>query len=156
MSVDNYQILPLSEENLSALLAIEQQSYPHPWSAAQFVQELHNPVSTVDVLWVNGQLAGYHCYWLIVGELQILNIATAPGFRRQGIGGKLLEHAFTVCREHGLEQALLEVRAGNSAAIALYQRRGFVADVVRKGYYRDGEDALLMVRDFTGTSRVGS
>ena len=153
MSVDNYQILPLSEENLSALLVIEQQSYPHPWSAAQFMQELHNPVSTVDLLWVNGQLAGYHCYWLIVGELQILNIATAPGFRRQGVAGKLLEHAFAVCRAQGLAQAWLEVRAGNCAAIALYQRRGFVADVVRKGYYRDGEDALMMVRDFKAQAR---
>ena len=148
MSLDNYQIRPLVEKDLPAVLEIEQQSYPHPWSAAQFVQELQNSISAVKLLWVDQQLAGYLCYWLVVGELQVLNIATAPEFRRQGVGRILLEHAFAECRCQGLEKAFLEVRVSNVAAITLYCRQGFVADVVRKGYYRDGEDALLMVRNF--------
>jgi len=149
MSIKNVHILPLQKKDLPAVQLIEQQSYPHPWTDAQFLQELENPVAAIDLLWLAEQLAGYICYWLIAGEMQILNIATSPQFRRRGIAGKLLQHAFSVCAQQGLEQAFLEVRVGNRAAISLYQREGFVADVLRRGYYRDGEDAQLMVRDFT-------
>lgn len=150
MSVDKIRILPLQKNDLPAVLVIEQQSYPFPWSAEQFMQEQRNPVASVDLLWVDRQLAGYICYWLIAGEMQVLNLATATDFRRQGIAGRLLAHAFFTAGKTGLEQAWLEVRAGNRAAIELYRQQGFVADSVRSGYYRDGEDALLMVRDFTG------
>ncbi len=149
MPDDNFVIKPLREEDLPALLRIEQLSYPHPWTAELFSQEMRNPVSSVDLLWCDGQLAGYICYWLIIGEMQILNVATAPEFRRQGVGERLMRHAFAACSAQGLERAWLEVRSGNLAAIALYQKFGFVAEGVRKGYYRDGEDALLMVKDFS-------
>ena len=155
MPINNFRILPLQPQDLSAVLAIEQQSYPFPWSGEQFLQELDNPVATVELIWAGDRLAGYICYWLIVGELQILNIATSPDFRRRGVAGQLLEHVFACCADVGLERAWLEVRAGNKAAIALYLQQGFVADTVRAGYYRDGEDALLMMHDFTGDSAAG-
>ncbi|MDB4470742.1 ribosomal protein S18-alanine N-acetyltransferase [Deltaproteobacteria bacterium] len=156
MSVDIFRIQQMRENDLSAVLAIEQQSYPHPWTGNQFLQELDNPVATVELIWANEHLAGYICYWLIVGELQILNIATSPQFRRQGVAGRLLEHVFVGSVDRGLDRAWLEVRAGNLAAIALYVQQGFVADTVRTGYYRDGEDALLMVRDFTAEQPAGN
>jgi ribosomal-protein-alanine N-acetyltransferase len=149
MSIDKYRILPMQAEDLPEVLAIEQRSYPFPWSGDQFYQELQNPVARIDLLWCGDQLAGYLCSWLIVGELQILNVATAPEFRRQGIARMLLEHAFRTAAEKGLERAWLEVRVSNQAAIDLYEKQGFVADMHRTGYYRDGEDALLMVRDFS-------
>lgn len=149
MSIDKFHIQPLRKEDLAAVLEIEQQCNPLPWSEEQFLQELLNPVASVDLIWAGGHLAGYVCSWLIAGELQILNIAISPRFRRQGVAGQLLTYLFASCQKKGLERAWLEVRTGNSAAIALYRQQGFVAGVVRTGYYRDGEDALLMVRDFT-------
>lgn len=149
MGIDNYQIFPLQSTDVPAVLSIEREGYPHPWSAEQFLQELDNPVSTVDLLWKNKQLAGYICYWLIAGEMQILNVATAADQRRKGVAGLLLESVLNKC---AVERAWLEVRAGNRAAIALYRRYGFVADVVRRGYYRDGENAQIMLRDFVSAS----
>ena len=153
MLSDNFCIRPLQEKDLSAVQLIEQQSYPHPWTSDQFLQELHNPIASVDLFWLGPELAGYICYWLIAGEMQILNVAIAPEFRGRGIGGSLLLHAFSRCSEQGLERAWLEVRVSNKAAIRLYQKSGFVADVVRTGYYRDGEDALLMVKEFLPTEK---
>jgi len=150
MSADKFSIRPLAKENLPGVLTIERQSYPSPWTQQQFEEELANPVSTIEVLWCHAQLAGYICYWLIAGELQVLNIATAAKFRRQGVAGHLLNHVFQACKAEELERAWLEVRAGNRAAIELYRKQGFVADTLRAGYYRDGEDALLMVKDFPG------
>lgn len=154
MLPDKFLIVPMQSKDLPAVLAIERQSYPFPWTEDQFLQEMNNPVAAVELIWVAGQLAGYLCYWLIVGELQILNIAIAPMFRRQGLAEQLLDHVFSDCRQKGLERAWLEVRAGNDSAISLYRKQGFVADTVRSGYYRDGEDALLMVRDFPAASPV--
>ena len=148
MSKTNCRILSLQEQDLSAVYQIEQHSYPYPWSPEQFRQELENPVAAVELCLCGEQLAGYVCYWLIAGELQILNIATSPDFSSKGIAAKLLSYIFRLCQGKGLDRAWLEVRCSNQAAIALYRKQGFVDDVVRTGYYRDGEDALLMVRDF--------
>ena len=139
----------MTAADLDEVVAIEIGSYPHPWRADQFLQELNNPVSQLDLLRVDGRLCGYLCYWLVAGEMQILNVTTAPAWRRQGVADRLLTHAFVRCRDAGLTSAWLEVRESNLAAINLYRRHGFVVTGSRRGYYRDGENALLMVREFT-------
>jgi ribosomal-protein-alanine N-acetyltransferase len=143
-----YHIRALERADLDAVLTIEQASYSQPWTREQFEQELNNPAAFLDGCAAANRLAGYICYWLIAGEMQILNIATARQFRRQGIAQQLLDHAFNRCAEQGLSSAWLEVRAGNTAALTLYQSSGFKTDGRRRAYYRDGEDALLMVREF--------
>ena len=148
MKAKNYLIQPLRVEDLPAVLDIERQCYPHPWSEEQFRQELNNPVARIDLLWLDGHLAGYTCSWLVLDELQIHNVATSPHFQRRGVAGCLLSDLFERCRALGMTRAWLEVRVGNAAAISLYRQQGFVADGVRPRYYRDGEDALLMYREF--------
>ncbi len=137
----------MTAADLAEVVAIENSSYPHPWRHDQFLQELKNPVSQIDLLRFAGQLCGYLCYWLVAGEMQILNVATSPDWRRQGVADRLLTLVFDRCLSEGLTSAWLEVREGNLAAINLYRRHGFVVAGSRKGYYRDGENALLMVRD---------
>jgi [ribosomal protein S18]-alanine N-acetyltransferase len=138
----------MSEIDLDDVMSIEVVSYPHPWSPRQFTQEIENPVSSILVYEADERIVGYICYWLIVGEMQILNIATSSQFRRQGIAVQLLEEAFRRCSQVDLSSAWLEVRSGNIGAIALYQQYGFVLSGTRKAYYRDGEDALVMVKTF--------
>ncbi len=147
--LSKYIVRPFQPILLNEVLCIEQACYQHPWSAEHFLQELQNPASHVDLLYCEEQLVGYICYWLIVGEMQILNIAVAVDWRRQGMADRLLKHAFVYCQQQGLERSWLEVRIGNSAAIALYRRHGFNDDTIRRGYYRDGEDALLMSKSFS-------
>jgi ribosomal-protein-alanine N-acetyltransferase len=130
--------------DLPAVLAIERASYPRPWSKLQFVQELQADYSRLDLLLFRNDLAGYICYWLTAGEMHILNVATALTFRRKGVARRLLEHVFCQAKAANAELACLEVRAGNSGAIALYRDFGFSDDCIRPAYYSDGEDALLM------------
>jgi ribosomal-protein-alanine N-acetyltransferase len=86
--------------------------------------------------------------WLIVDEAHIATLATHPGFRRQGIGERLLLTALAAAREEGARRAFLEVRAGNLGAQALYKKYGFSVDGVRPRYYKDNnEDAILMSLD---------
>lgn len=141
-----YDIRPMTEADLSQVLDIERTCYPDPWTESHFRQELDQAHAQVDLCCVGGELAGYFCYWLIAGEMQILNVATALSFQRRGVARLLLTHALEVCREQGLDRVYLEVRIGNQPAIGLYRSFGFVDDGVRKSYYSDGEDALLMVK----------
>ncbi len=148
MDIENYHIRLASRSDLDVLLLIEQDCYSHPWTFHQFVQELENSVASVLVYEVDGEIAGYICYWLIIGEMQILNLATSPKFRRSGIAAQLLEEAFKRYSSLELSSVWLEVRSGNLAAISLYQRYGFKLSGTRHAYYRDGEDALVMVKMF--------
>jgi len=142
----NFKIRPLREIDLDQVVTVERACYPDPWSLAQFRQELDLPYAYIDLCWADGQLAGYHCYWLVVGEMQVLNLATAPGFQRRGVARMLLRHALDCCSVKGLQRVYLEVRTANLPAISLYRSFGFIDDGLRKRYYADGEDALLMVK----------
>lgn len=137
-------IRPMGRDDLEQVLAVENHCYAFPWSAELFLRELVNPLATVDLLWMGSDLAGYLCSWLVAGELQILNVATSPAFRRRGVAATLLRHAFARSRKLGCERAFLEVRVSNSGAIALYGTFGFNPVSRRKRYYADGEDALVM------------
>lgn len=134
----------MRHDDLPEVMAVERAAFTHPWTEAMMIQELETPHATIDLLWAGEQLAGYLCCWYICRELHILNVVTAPEFRRRGIAGLLLGHVFTRTRAAGFDRALLEVRSSNAAAIALYEKWGFRREGLRKHYYADGEDALLM------------
>jgi ribosomal-protein-alanine N-acetyltransferase len=144
MTPEPFVIRPFRRADLDRVMAIERDCYSHPWSGNQFLEEIRNPFSSVDLLWLETELAGYLCSWIVVGELHILNLATAPRYRRRGIAAALLAHAIDRARPQGLVRAFLEVRVSNSAAIDLYRRFGFRPLFRRPGYYPDGEDAFVM------------
>ena len=77
-----------------------------------------------------------------------MNVAVTSEYRRRGIARALLERLFEVTSSDERRGYTLEVRVSNVGAIALYERLGFVARGVRRGYYTDNrEDALIMWRD---------
>lgn len=95
-----------------------------------------------------GALAGYLLVQPVLDERHILQLCVAPPFRRRGIARRLLQPLLAEAEAQHWA-LLLEVRAGNSAAIALYRNLGFVASGRRKNYYANRgdagtEDALLM------------
>jgi ribosomal-protein-alanine N-acetyltransferase len=137
---------PMKPDDTDAVLVIEGRCHSHPWTAEHFAGELANPHSRLVVLRCEGQPAAFLCYWLLGDELSILNVAVDPAFRRRGLASALMRHALDEGAAAGTQQALLEVRRGNSGAIALYRRFGFRMVGERRRYYADGEDALVMVR----------
>lgn len=81
-------------------------------------------------------------------DVEILNIAVDPRFKRKGIGGRLLAAALEMIPTVPDSKVLLEVRASNHSAVAFYRRYGFQEQAVRRAYYRDPvEDAILFGAD---------
>ncbi|NLC71593.1 MAG: GNAT family N-acetyltransferase [Desulfuromonadaceae bacterium] len=129
-------------DDLAILVQLEEESQLRPWPEQLFQGEMENPHSRIDLLLVEGRPAGYLCYHFLLGEISIINLVVSPRFRRRGGARGLLENA--LLGENGAEKAFLEVRVGNKGAIALYRCCGFQEYGARKGYYADGEAALLM------------
>lgn len=137
---------PLREEDVSAAIALEARATAHPWSEGN----LRDSLTDQHPAWVleeGGALLGYAVQCLVLDEATLLNIAVAPEAQGRGLGRRLLRQVLDSARQTGGAVCFLEVRVGNGAAIALYQRAGFIEVGRRKGYYpaSDGrEDALVM------------
>ena len=137
-------IRSLNEADLDAVLAIEQASFPAPWSREHFQHEITTAHSFPFVAECNGMIVGYVCLMSLFEEAQILDIAVAPEQRGRGIARLLMDHAIKVAQDKGAEVLALEVRSSNISAITLYERCGFVRAGVRGKYYEGVDDAVLM------------
>ena len=143
----------LGFRDVENILAIERESFSTPWTPAMFEAELRgNPFCRFLGAFRSGDgaqagLLGYVCYWVVFDELRLMNVAVRPKHRRRGIARHLLECALRDGRASGTTRALLEVRAGNDAACALYRALGFHPYSRRRAYYTNpDEDAILMHR----------
>lgn len=156
-------ISPLDESDISSVVEIERQSQLEPWSERSFLEELGrlhshmlaarlgSDTSTPSRAWAAGEAAGYLCYWCVADEVQILNIAVHPDFRRQGIAAALLAHAIEKGREKKVKLVTLEVRKSNDAARRLYESFGFKIVGERPNYYGVlVEPAILMELEMSG------
>ena len=93
----------------------------------------------------NNAVAGFLASRRAADEIEILNLAVLPDFRRQGLGRQLMNAALLDAREGGATSAHLDVRSSNEQAIAFYGVCGFRTSGRRDSYYCDpAEDALLM------------
>ncbi|MBT9259214.1 MAG: ribosomal protein S18-alanine N-acetyltransferase [Clostridiales bacterium] len=135
--------------DLPEVLAIERASYPTPWSERAFRSELmHNSYGHYLVALYEGKVVGYAGMWIVLDEAHITNIAVHPDYRGRGFGHLILSEMEKRAVEQGCTRMTLEVRPSNHVARRLYQRHGFVARGIRKGYYSDTqEDAIIMWKD---------
>jgi len=131
-------------DDLDAVVAIEDVSFPTPWSRALLASELDQPGSIYVVAELNGQVAGFVGLWHVMDEGHICTIAVAPEQRGRGLGELLVLAALDAAVGVGSDAVHLEYRVGNDAAAKLYAKLGFERVGLRKGYYTDtGEDAVL-------------
>jgi [ribosomal protein S18]-alanine N-acetyltransferase len=136
---------PLAEEHIEHILEIESDSNGSPWSRKSFEQEIGHGPSEFIVAKSGGEVVGYAGAWIVADECHVTTIAVSPSLRRQGLGRKLMVELLVRCRDKGAVCSTLEVRAGNVAAIKMYEGLGFVSAGLRKAYYPNNrEDALIM------------
>jgi ribosomal-protein-alanine N-acetyltransferase len=147
----NVELRRLETRDLDVVEAIERESYPTPWSRSMFDAELRKPSSLAIGAFAEAEgLVGYAFVSRYVDAWHVMNVAVAPAHRRRGIASALLERLFAVTATDPKRGYTLEVRVSNSGAIKLYERLGFEARGVRRGYYTDNrEDALIMWREPT-------
>ena len=137
----------MQPEDLLQVCEIEKDNFSLPWSEKSFLESMERN-DTLFLVALNGEeVAGYLGCYCVAGEGEITNVAVKSSYRRQGIGGKLLETLYEEAKALHTQEFFLEVRESNEAAIGLYSRQGFVKEGVRKNFYEQPvENAVIMLK----------
>lgn len=140
---------PMVAADLPQVMELERLAFPNPWTPGLFLHELKLSFSRL-YLARNAarRLLGYACWWLVGDEVHILNVAVHPDARRNGTGRALVQRVVEDALAHNAASVSLEVGRTNEPATALYRSMGFSEVGLRRNYYGQGEDAVIMERRF--------
>jgi [ribosomal protein S18]-alanine N-acetyltransferase len=135
--------------DLEGIMEIERSSFSHPWSRETFLEEFENDLSRIKVLREprSKRVIAFINYWVVHDEIHVLNVATHPDWRRQGLARRLMLHVQRDALKRGSVLITLEARRSNHSALQLYDELGFLPVGVRPRYYENSEDAIVMVKN---------
>jgi len=138
--------------HLEKVLRIERESFKYPWNKPSFIWYYLKSPDEFLIATINDDVVGY-----IIAEVQkdlygkaighIVNLAVDPKYRGKGIGKALLQHLLNRFMGKGITRVYLEVSKSNEIAKKLYKAYGFKEQGVIRGYYQNGDDAVVMVKD---------
>jgi ribosomal-protein-alanine N-acetyltransferase len=132
------------EDVLNELCEIEKACFSQPWSRTAFEEWIKFDFAVLFVAFVEGKVAGYISADDTKEEIDIINVAVSPDYRRKGIGDALIERIKRQAKIGGAESLYLEVRCSNEPAINLYTKNGFEKVGERKNFYeKPQEDAII-------------
>ncbi|MDO4641482.1 MAG: ribosomal protein S18-alanine N-acetyltransferase [Neisseria sp.] len=142
------QIRPAVADDCATLAAIDQAGNPSPWSTAQFASALQNRYDRILVAQEANEITAFIVWHTLFETSELHLIATTPTHRGRGIASMLMAEWFQTGIAQNVTRYYLEVRAGNTAAQALYRKHGFIETGRRRAYYSQPngsrEDALIM------------
>lgn len=139
------QVRPMRADEITQIIEIERSSFDNPWPWKRIFPTL-SLTANILVATADGRVVGYVVSRIEPPDGHILNLAVAPAFRRKGIATALMRDAKKRLMER-VGTVYLEVRVGNEPAKRLYEGLSFRQVLVRRNYYSDGEDAIVMVTE---------
>ena len=132
------------------VLAIENECFIEPYSRENLKYEFEeNPVNKIIVAEDDGRVVGFIDYLITFNSATIMQVAVTKEYRGIGIATRLLsemEKSFPKDLDEIVETVTLEVRVSNQPAVNLYTKNGYKIVVVKSHYYKDGENAIYMVK----------
>ena len=143
------RFLEMKAVHVPQVAALEKLCFADPWSENSVASELNNDLALWLVAMNDDTVVGYIGSQTVAGETDVMNIAVHPDWRRRGIAQSLIECLVVELKNRGSEALMLEVRASNAPAIALYEKLGFRQVGRRPNYYRNlKEDALILRKEW--------
>lgn len=156
---NNYYVRTATPEDADIIAEMATKYLTHSWGASEIRKDMEkNPNSRYFVVVRSGKalpgqayrgesdVVGYISYWTVLAEGEIHDVVVTEELRRRGLGRKLVNHMLRTGRHEGICDFTLEVRSRNEAAIKLYEEFGFRREGMRKGYYDNEDDAVIMWR----------
>lgn len=117
-------------------------SFPKLWEPREFAYFLDHACGLcLGDFDADARLRGYFLGLLVASDLDVVSVATHPDFRRRGVAENLMRRALAA---PGMKRAFLEVDVHNTLAVSLYEKLGFRRTGLRKAYYDNLRDAILM------------
>ncbi len=136
------------ERDIAAIAGIESAAAQRPWSCGQFSEELTLPHARLLCAEDKGEVVGFLDMHIAADDAHINELGVAVNCRRRGIGETLVRFSDKVAKSEGCTVLSLEVREGNGAARALYEKCGFKPVGTRKRFYKTpDEDGIIMLKE---------
>ena len=143
---EKIKILPMTNEDIDLLSTNLNSDFDDFWNINNLKNDFSNPNSTYLIARVENEIVGFAGFLKICDEANIMNIVTKKNKRNLGIGSKLLENLILYAKNRNCKSITLEVNEHNNIAIHLYEKYNFKRIGLRKKYYNNTDDAILMAR----------
>jgi [ribosomal protein S18]-alanine N-acetyltransferase len=134
------------DDELGRIVEIDRASFAQPWSPMSFASVMMDEKYVVLVAEIENQICGFGAAYTVGDEGEIATLAVDENHRGRGVGAQIIKSLCYWCAGRGATTIFLEVRPSNQSARRLYAKFGFVEVGLRKGYYDNGEDAIIMKR----------
>lgn len=150
MNYSELKILPMNISNLDKIRNTLEQDYDNFWNYEIFKEELGNNNSSYLLLQYENEIVSYGGLKIILDEAELMNIVTKKDKRHMGFAKLLLKSLISLAQEKQCTKINLEVNENNKNAIKLYESFGFKTVGLRKKYYNNVDNAILMTLDLNG------
>lgn len=140
-----FEIRPLNKKDAEKAYALLKASFSMPGEYEDTVSNLSNPLTRALGMFEGEKLIGYGAFWLLMEEAHVTHVAIDACFRGQGLGREMMNRLIQHASDCGARFMELECRRGNTAALSMYHKLGFLRVGFKKNYYPDtNEDAVVL------------
>lgn len=143
------KIEKLKKEDIQSVVDIEERHLEETLGYEMLQAELHNKYAYFYVAKDNNLVIGYIGAWIIEGVTDMINFVVDEKYQHQGIGQLLMKQIIEDSISNNSKEILLEVREQNIQAIKFYTLQGFKQITVRKEYYKNGDNALILRKELS-------
>ena len=140
------EIVTMNANHVDSVWEIEKALISSPWSKELIAKLTTTGYAVAKVATIDGKVVGYYSFYQILDEADVNNIAVDSAWQNKGVGSALMRDMIVECEKRGIAAITLEVGANNIVAQKLYDKWGFRQEGLRKNYYNNTEDAIIMWR----------
>ena len=144
MSYNNVEISKMNLDDFNDIKNILISDFDDFWKIDTFEEELKNNNSYYLVGKINNEIVGFAGIKIVLDEADIMNVVTRKTYRNQGIGSIILEKLISYAKQNGIKKLTVEVNEQNLSAIHLYKKFNFKEIALRKNYYNNTYNAIIM------------
>ena len=137
-------IAKMTLSDFNALSDILISDFDDFWNENILKSELQNPFSTYIMAKLGNKVVGFAGMIDTIDQMEITNIVVKKDYRKNGIGNILLNRLISLAKENKKTEIILEVNENNISAIKLYEKNGFKKCGLRKRYYNNTDNAIIM------------
>lgn len=144
----NLTVVPMQLSDLEEIKDTLSNEFDDFWTYSVFKSELINPNSSYLVAKLNNEIVGFAGIWISIDDVHLTNIVVKKVKRHHGIAKQLLAELIHLAKQTHKSSLTLEVNEKNTYAIALYEKYNFKKIGIRKNYYPQNENAIIMTLYF--------
>lgn len=137
-----------NSSDIDRIVALELSTLGTTLGREMLEDSLNNPFSYIYLYEEDNKILGYISFSFDGDIAEMLNFSVDKDYQKRGIGSRLLSYMLDLFASKGAKSSILEVRDSNIRAISLYNKFGYTLIHKRKGYYSNGEDALVLEKRF--------